>query len=96
MASSGFEELGKLIERVLRNYGHEKKVKEIQALTCWDEAVGERIAKRARPVKIEDGKLFVEVKSSIWRSELYLLKPRIIEKINKKLQAKIVKEIVLV
>ena len=47
-------------------------------LEAWGRAVGELIARRARPVCLEEGgELVVAVTGSVWRQELSLLAPGI-------------------
>ena len=43
------------------------------AATVWRDAVGARVAERARPVWLEDGVLVLRVPSSVWAHELSLL-----------------------
>jgi len=96
MTVSGFEELGRLIENLVRSYGLERRIKENLVMARWEEIVGSRIARRALPEKVESGKLFVRVKSATWRSELFLLKPRIMEKIDSEIGQGIIKDIILI
>lgn len=52
-------------------------------LEAWGRAVGELIARRARPVCLEDeGELVVAVTGSAWRQELSLLAPGICADLN--------------
>ena len=93
---NSFEQLNKILAGILKEYGIEKQVKEAEALNIWQEEIGVRIARVTEPLKVADGKLFVKVKSSSWRSELILLKPAILNKINKRLGKLIIKDIVFV
>ena len=43
------------------------------AAAVWHEAVGARIAERARPLSLHDGVLLLRVPSSVWAHELSLL-----------------------
>jgi hypothetical protein len=43
------------------------------AAAVWREAVGARVAERARPVTLDDGVLLLRVPSSVWAHELSLL-----------------------
>ena len=44
----------------------------------WEQAVGPRIARRARPVRLERGILTVRAATSVWAQELSFLAPTII------------------
>jgi hypothetical protein len=47
----------------------------------WRDAVGLRIAERARPVSLERGVLTLRVATSVWANELSLLAPTILERL---------------
>lgn len=49
---------------------------------AWSQALGPRIADRARPLILEGGVLTVKVTSSTWATELAMLKPWLLERIR--------------
>ena len=67
--------------------------REYQVWQVWDEVVGEALARKARPSRIQNGKLFVIVSSSVLMQELQFTKARIRDGLNKKLGAGTVKEL---
>jgi hypothetical protein len=48
----------------------------------WRDAVGLRIAERARPVALENGVLTLRVATSVWASELSMLATTILERLR--------------
>lgn len=48
----------------------------------WERAVGTRIARRARPYRLERGVLHVRVSSGVWASELQLLSDDILAQLR--------------
>lgn len=76
------EPLGKVLECVLRDLGLSKKLSEQRAVTEWPAVVGERVAEHARAVRVDGGRLFVEVDSPVWAQELSLMKPKILAQVN--------------
>lgn len=50
---------------------------------AWWQAVGPRIAERARPVRLQRGELAIRVASAAWAQELSFLAPTIIERLTK-------------
>jgi len=48
----------------------------------WRDAVGLRIAERARPLSLERGVLTLRVATSVWANELSLLAPTILERLQ--------------
>lgn len=88
------KKLDAAISDLIKEYGLEDKLKETSVLTLWNEIVGERIAQVAKAKKIKNGKLSISVENSVWRNELIFLKKEIMEKINKKFNEEIVKDII--
>ncbi len=74
------EPLDELLERAGENRFAKKQLP--VPLAVWRQAVGPRIADRARPVALERGVLVVKVATSVWANELSLLAPQLIEKLT--------------
>ncbi len=51
----------------------------------WPQAVGERIAAEARPVRERDGTVTVECRAATWAQELDLLQDELLERVNEAL-----------
>ncbi len=77
------EKIGPILKSLLRNLGLDKKIEEQEALMSWDQVVGDRIDSISRVKLVRDGKLYVEVKGTVWMSEIQMMKIEIIEKLNK-------------
>ncbi|MBL7716199.1 MAG: DUF721 domain-containing protein [Bdellovibrionales bacterium] len=73
-----------------------KKIQEAEAFGRWEEAVGKMIAKHAHPVRVEQGKLWIEVDHPIWQNELSLQKNRILEVLNQKQKDRTITDLVFV
>ena len=59
-----------------------KRLKEAEAVSRWDSAVGPIIAKHAQAIRVDAGVLYVEVGHPIWRSELHHRRRQILEILN--------------
>lgn len=90
---SGTKSIGDALEELVENLGIGKKLREQDVFSLWDEAVGERIAKVAKPTRILQGTLFVSVKTGVWRNELSMRKQEIMGRLNEILNEEIVKDI---
>lgn len=55
----------------------------------FNEIVGEQIARQVKLKNFEKGILKIEVESSVWKNEIFLLREKIIEKLNKALENKL-------
>jgi len=86
--------LASLISGSLRALDLERRVKEQACLVVWDEVVGEQVAGAAQPDFVKDGRLFVTTKSPVWANELTFYKSDIIARLNQRVGAPVLTEIV--
>ncbi len=85
---------GSSVSRILESLGLTKRLRQYEVLDRWPSIVGERIAAAAEAVRIDEGKLFVHVKSAAWRNELIFLKRDLLRKINAAMGQEIVTDII--
>lgn len=85
--------LGEALDELVENLGIKRKLREQEVFSLWDNAVGERIAKVAKPTRMLKGTLFVSVSSGTWRNELSMRKQEIVDRLNGVLAEEIVKDI---
>ena len=77
----------------VKEEGLEKGIQEQKAVSVWSEVVGENISENSLAKSVSSGVLIVEVSNAVWRQELQLQKNAIVEKINKVLTKKTIKDI---
>ncbi|MGE4233293.1 MAG: DUF721 domain-containing protein [Bacteriovoracia bacterium] len=71
-----------------------EKAREFEVIEAWPKAVGERIHKHARAIRVlPDGTLVVRAENSAWVHQLHYLQTQIIQKLNKQLGAPRVKQL---
>jgi len=92
--SNNPERIGKILTKNLRNLGIDRRLKEESIVLNWDRLVGERIASKAIPLKVRDSILFVGVENASWRNELFFMKRKIIEELNRSVKDNVIKDIV--
>lgn len=90
------EPIEKVLSGLFSKLGIADGIKQQQAMLVWSEVVGPTIANISQPVRIEHGKLYVEIENNTWRHEIFYYKRQIINRLNKKLKRDIVKDIVFV
>jgi hypothetical protein len=73
---------------VLRIAGEKFRNLALIALS-WRDIVGDLLAERSTPEKYEHHILFIKVSNSTWMQELILIKPLIIERLNKSLNLQV-------
>ncbi len=62
--------------------------------STWTETVGDEVAANARPVQLRQGRLTVSASSSAWAQTLQLMAETIKDRLNERLGAEVVSEVV--
>ncbi len=89
------EKLSLTLSKLLTARGMASHLSEYRILGQWEKTVGRTIAAHARPVSVRGKKLFLAVDSTAWMQQLSLLKPEIIEKVNRGLGREAIKDMTL-
>jgi hypothetical protein len=76
--------LKEVIDRWLKAYGLDGKMKELDIINAWPEMMGTAVAHRTKEIKIKNGTLYLKMDSSVMRDELAHGKQVIIERVNEK------------
>ncbi|NTW80626.1 MAG: DUF721 domain-containing protein, partial [Geobacteraceae bacterium] len=87
--------LSGLMQESLVGLGLAERLHEAEIWRIWPEVVGATLACRARPLRIINGILTVAVSSAPWIQELRFMTTMMKEKLNSRLGAELVREIVL-
>ncbi|MCD6575216.1 DUF721 domain-containing protein [Candidatus Aerophobetes bacterium] len=85
--------VGDVLKSLFYQLGIDTKIKQVNILKSWSQAVGKTISKHSQPVTIRKGNLFVKVDSSAWLTQLYHFKEKIISEFNKNQEEEIIKDI---
>ena len=97
---SNFKSIGKLIEPLVRRHGGKSMVSYSKFLKVWETLVGEKISRKAQPIRIKTIKggekniLYLGM-SGPYMAELSLQIPDIIEKINSYYSKEVIEQIKL-
>ncbi|MBS1261086.1 MAG: hypothetical protein MAG453_00407 [Calditrichaeota bacterium] len=68
-------------------------LREADLFSRWSEIAGAPVAEHAEPVRIEHGRLTLQVEDSAWRHQLLYMRRELIGRINGALGEKTVREI---
>lgn len=71
-----------VLDRWLKAYGLDGKMKELDVINAWPELMGVAVANRTTEIKIKNKKLFLKLGSSVMRDELLQGKSIIIQRVN--------------
>ena len=81
------------IKEAVKETGIEKALKQESAIFLWEEVVGKTVSTVTEAKKVENGILLIKTQSPTWRQELYMQKENILNKINRKIGSRAIKEI---
>ena len=84
-----------LLQKQLAGLGLAERLREVEIWRLWPEVVGPAVASRAQPLRIINGTLTIAVSSAAWMQELRFLTTMMKEKLNDRLGAVLIREIVL-
>ncbi len=83
------------LQKYLDKFPQKRKLRQGMVLSVWEEVVGERIASQVNDVHFESGKLVIKVSNQVWRHEIHANRFSIAKKLNIKVKAEVVKEIIV-
>lgn len=94
MRRSNTQNIGSLVDQLLKELKIDQKLKEVRLMNSWNELLGMNIARATTKLFIKNRVLFVYLKSPIVRKELMMLKSGILKKLNENAGEKIIDDIV--
>jgi hypothetical protein len=91
--NSAWQSAAEILQTLLPHLPIAGRLHEYRIWEVWEETVGAAIARKARPSKIQNGKLFVTVSNSVYIQELQFHKLRLKDAVNRRLGTAVVKDI---
>ncbi|MCJ0741324.1 DUF721 domain-containing protein [Pedobacter montanisoli] len=86
--------LKEAIEKMLKHYRIKGKFDETGVVALWPEIMGTAVSNRTTQIYVHQHKLFVRIESSVIKNELLMVRSAIIHKINERIGAQVISEIV--
>lgn len=74
--------LGDVIDKLMKAYGLDGRMKELEVLNKWEEMMGRAVAVRTKNIFIRNQVLHLTLDSSVMRDELLQGKSIIIQRVN--------------
>lgn len=87
--------IGPSVRRIVGGLAGDRDSDIVAVLGCWDTVVGDHVAAHARPRRLSDGVLRVEVDEPGWATQLKYLRATIVERVNETVGSDIVSSIEL-
>jgi len=82
------------IEEFLKLYRLDDKLNETRLIHCWEQVVGDMVAKHTLKLSVKNKKLFVKIDSSPLRNELMYMRDKIVKELNKEVGSVVIDEVV--
>lgn len=95
MRRSKTQKIDLLIQQVLKENKLDIKLKEYELINSWEKVIGKTVANATTDIQIRNRKLFVQVRSSVIRNELLMIREGLVKALNKEVQAHVINEIVV-
>ena len=77
--------LGSALERLVANHGWERDLQVQSVFSRWPDLVGAEVGAHSTPETLTDGKLVVRTDSTAWATQLRLLAPSLVRRLNAEL-----------
>ena len=74
--------LGDIVGKIMKAYGLEKRMKEMDILKGWPEMMGIAVANRTTNLRINNRILYISMNSAVMREELLNGKQIILQRVN--------------
>lgn len=87
--------LKKTIDQLLRAYGYQDQLDEIEIIKVYEGLVGKMFANHTLKIAVKNRKLYVKLDSASLKQELNYVKEGVVEKLNRELGRNLIDKIVL-
>ncbi|NOZ35830.1 MAG: DUF721 domain-containing protein [Chlorobi bacterium] len=94
MRRTNTEPLKDVINRFLKIYGGDRKIKEIKLQRSWGQITGVNVEKQTEFVKVNKSTFYVKLTSSVVKYELSMMKSKIIQRLNEEAGETLIDEII--
>ncbi|MET7707041.1 DciA family protein [Micromonospora sp. NPDC005413] len=85
--------LSAVLNRLVKARGWQQPAAEATVFGAWERVVGAEVAQHSRPVKLENGELTVEARSTAWATQLRLLAGSLLKQIASEVGHNVVRKL---
>ncbi len=93
MRRENTEGVGAVILQILREQGLEKPFLEHKVIEAWPRLLGNIVSHYTGKMEVKNGVLYVHIQSAALRSELFLGRQKLVEKLNAEVGAEVLTDI---
>ena len=95
MRKTNTQKIDEVINEYLDSINLKSKMKEARIAGYWEEIMGKTIANKTTNIYLKQKNLYVYVNSSVLRNELMMMREKIINLLNEKMEDNMIDKIVL-
>ena len=95
MRRSEFQPLGNVIKEFLKEKQFDNKLSEIDVVNSWEKIISKAVARATSSINIKDRTLYVHLRSSVVRQELFMMRHDIVRAVNEYAGKEIITAVVL-
>jgi len=95
MRKSKTIKVDQLINQILKEQKLDVKLKEVQLINSWEKVIGKTVARATTGIFIKNQVLYVQIRSSVIRNEIMLVREGLTNALNREVGAQVIKGIVL-
>lgn len=93
--STEYRSIQQILQSFIKNQKLSEVIERTELIEKFKEVVGEHIAQQVNIKSFEKGILILEIESAVWKNEIFLLREKIIEKLNQFFGKQIVLKIII-
>tara|TARA_B100000401_G_C52520732_1_gene584199 strand:+ start:362 stop:652 length:291 start_codon:yes stop_codon:yes gene_type:complete len=93
MKKNNLNSINKIIKKIVSNPKLSIRLEELDAIEIWYNLIGDNLKKYILDSRVSEGVLYVKVKSSTVKNELFYRKEMLIDKINSELKKQLIQDI---
>lgn len=94
MRRSNTQKISDILREYIKDNRIERKLKEVDAISSWENLLGKTIARHTRNINISNKVLYVDISSAVVKNELIMMREEIRLKINERAGQELVTRIV--
>jgi predicted nucleic acid-binding Zn ribbon protein len=95
MRRSNTQNLGQLLKDFVREQRIDGKMKELEVVEYCQEMLGQTMGRYLRQISVREGVLYLDLESSVVRSELMMLREELRTRLNEKAGEEVIRKVVL-
>lgn len=95
MRRSNTQHLSSLLKDFIQESNCRDKLKEVEVIQHCHELLGKTMGRYVRKISVNNGVLYLEVSSSVVKSELMMLREEIRTRLNEKAESEVIHKIIL-